>query len=469
MTAALSVRESPLVIILLVAAGLRLWGLNATSLWYDEVITMQVARADGLASLVNRLDRLDGTRAPLHPLVLQGWLRVFGPSDLAGRLFSVLCGVATIAVVFLLARDAFDVGTALWSAWLAAVCPPLIYYSQEARMYAWLVLLTCLSWLVFVRFRREPSPLSCSCYGLLLISLAYSHPLGLFMIAAHGLAYLLVRHSLMLSARRWLLIQLGVVLAVVPWLARYLDHGTDYPLPRYSLRFLLAVPIEYVGGNSWVLAVCLAIIAVGLRSGGRAAGPSRLAIASPVKNLVFVTWAAVPPISMYVYSALFQPVFGPARYHLFIAPAYLILLAHGLTRLPPAIRWPAAAAELGLALALLQTYSPVQKVDWRGFAAWLSERHPQQTADRISVVVHPGDPRFQREQLEVARYYLGPRFRVVPEGEAIEPTQTRQYITYEVSCLTQPPKDSASQPGAWQFSGLSVRAPTSRPPAAAQE
>jgi hypothetical protein len=460
---------SPLVIILLVAAGLRLWGLNATSLWYDEVITMQVARADDLASLVERLDRLDGTRAPLHPLVLQAWLRVFGPSDLAGRLCSVFCGVATIAVVFLLARDAFDVGTALWSGWLAAVCPPLIYYSQEARMYAWLVLLTCLSWLVFFRFRREASPLSCLCYGLLLTSLAYSHPLGLFMIAAHCLAYLLVRHNLMLSATRWLLIQFGVVLAVVPWLPPYLDHGTDYPLPRYSLRFLLAVPIEYVGGNSWVLAVCLAIIAVGLCSGGRAAGPSRLAIASPVENLVFIAWAAVPPILMYVYSGLFQPVFGPPRYHLFIAPAYLILLAHGLTRLPPAIRWPAAAAELGLALALLQTYSPVQKADWRGFAAWLTERHPQQIADRITVVVHPADPRFRREELEAARYYLEPRFHVVSEVEAIEPAQTQQSVSYEVSCLAQPQRLTSPETGAWQFYGLSVRSPTSRPSGAVQK
>jgi 4-amino-4-deoxy-L-arabinose transferase-like glycosyltransferase len=453
----MGVRDLPLVIILLIAAGLRLWGLNDASLWYDEVITMQVARADGLASLVERLDRLDGTRAPLYPLVLRAWLRAFGPTDLAGRSFSVVCGVATIAMVFLLARDAFDVGTALWSAWLAAVCPPLVYYSQEARMYAWLVLLTCLSWLAFFRFRREASPLSCLCYGLLLVSLAYSHPLGLFMIAAHGLAYLVVRRSLMLSARRWLLIQLGAVLAVVPWVPRYLDHGTDYPLPRYSLRFLLAVPIEYIGGNGWVLAICLAIIVVGLYPGRTAAGSSRLAIASPVENLIFIAWAAVPPILMYLYSALFEPVFGPPRYHLFIAPAYLILLAHGLTRLPAAIRWPAVAAGLALALGLVRTYSPVQKADWRGFAAWLSERHAQEIAERIIVVVHPGDPRFRREQLEVARYYLEPRFRVVPAGEAIEPARIRQDITYEVVCRAQPPKGATPRSGSSKFYGLNVR------------
>src|SRR5437667_47086 len=83
---------------------------------------------------------------------------------------------------------------------------------------AWLVLLTGLSWLVLLSFRPAARPTQGLAYGLLLISLAYSHPLGLFMIAAHGLAYLLVRPALRLPLRWWLMIQLAVVLAIVPWL-----------------------------------------------------------------------------------------------------------------------------------------------------------------------------------------------------------------------------------------------------------
>ncbi len=294
-------RALPFVAILSVAAGLRLWNLNAASLWYDEVVTMQVARADGPAALVERLDRIDGTRAPLHPLVLHAWLRVFGPSDLAGRAFSALCGLATVAVVYVIGRSAYDDRTGLWSAWLTAVCPPLVYYSQEARMYAWLVLLTALSWLVLLSFRQAAGTGRCVVYGLLLVSLAYSHPLGLFMIAAHGLAYLLVRPALRLTTLRWLVIQVGVVLAIAPWLRRYLDHGTDYPMPRYAIRYLLAVPIEYIGGNSLVLLVCLAIVAVGLVIAGRepSGDRRRLRIDHPAESLILIVWAAVPPVLMY--------------------------------------------------------------------------------------------------------------------------------------------------------------------------
>ena len=78
---------------------------------------------------------------PLHPLLLQGWLTMAGATDVAGRLFSAICGVATIGVVFLLARSGFDRPTGFWAAWLSALSPLLIYYSRETRMYAWLVLI----------------------------------------------------------------------------------------------------------------------------------------------------------------------------------------------------------------------------------------------------------------------------------------------------------------------------------------
>jgi len=455
------VRALHLTVILLIAAGLRLWGLDSTSLWYDEVVTMRVARAASPTAFLSRLDQLDGTRAPLHPLVLQAWLRVFGASDLAGRSFSALCGLATLVVIYRLGHQTFDEATARWAAWLAAVCPPLVYYSREARMYAWLTLLTCTSWLVFISFRRGAKPAHCLVYWLLLSSLVYSHPLGLFMVAAHGLAFLLVRRSLKLSLRAWLTIQVAVILAIAPWLSRYMDHGTDYAMPRYSIRFLLAVPIEYVGGNAIVGVICVAIIAFGLLSRRQIGLGHRPAIATAPEDLILIIWTASPPVLMYLYSSLFQPIFGPPRYHLFIAPAYLILLAHGLSKLPMMIRWPAVAAGLVLSLSLIRAdvYSQVVKADWRGLAGWLSQHEQSTAADGprqpITVVIHPSDPHFRREQLEAARYYLSPRFRMVAAGNSSLPTATEPATTYDIFCLTKPNQPPALN--AQTFHGIVAR------------
>ncbi len=442
--------------ILVAAATLRFWHLDASSLWYDEVVTMKVARAGGIRAMVAELDRIDGTRAPLHPLVLHAWLALAGPSDLAGRAFSALCGLATVGVVYRIGRDVFDAPTGLWAAWLSAVCPPLVYYSQEARMYAWLVLVTAVSWLLLLSFRRDAHPLRCGVYSLTLVALAYSHPLGLFMIAAHELAYLLVGRSLTLGVRRWLVIQVGVALAIAPWLRRYLDHGTDYPMPRYSLKYLLAVPIEYVGGNRLVLVVCLAIVALGLFHLVREpqTGRRRVLLDHPTENTILLAWAASAPVAMYVYSYLSQPIFGPSRYHLFIAPAYLLLLAYGLTRLPPLLRWPLAAAGLYLSLTLLHAYSPTLKADWRGLAAWLDREHPDASAHRIVVAVHPSDPRFPREQVDAARYYMGDRYRVVAAGSEDESAAAARYDVY---CLMRHQATAADGPARREFDGLVVK------------
>src|SRR5439155_17555367 len=84
--------------ILILATALRSWEIGRSSLWYDEVVTMRLARQPTPAALIRLLGQIDATRAPLHPLLLQGWIRAFGHSDASGRCFSALCGVATVAL-----------------------------------------------------------------------------------------------------------------------------------------------------------------------------------------------------------------------------------------------------------------------------------------------------------------------------------------------------------------------------------
>ena len=69
-----------LIFVLAIAAGLRFWGLSWLSFWYDEVVTMRLAQAPTPRDLIGRLMEIDATRAPLHPLLLQGWIHLFGAS-----------------------------------------------------------------------------------------------------------------------------------------------------------------------------------------------------------------------------------------------------------------------------------------------------------------------------------------------------------------------------------------------------
>ena len=66
---------------------------------------------------------------------------------------------------------------------------------------------------------------------------------------------------------------------------------------------------------------------------------------------MLLTWMIVPPVAMFVYSRVGRPIFGPPRYHMFIAPAYLTLLARGLCSCRRLVR-------LGLAAGAFASRSP---------------------------------------------------------------------------------------------------------------
>jgi hypothetical protein len=121
-------------------------------------------------------------------------------------------------------------------------------------------------------------------------------------------------------------------------------------------------------------------------------------------------WLALPPLLIYVYSRIAQPIFGPARYTLFVGPAYLILVARGLGKLPWPLSLVAAGAGAAVSGAMLASdvYRPGLKADWRAAAAYLDARDP----GAAIAVISANPPR--NVEAETARYYLEPRRLVIP-------------------------------------------------------
>jgi uncharacterized membrane protein len=400
----------PLTAILVLASMLRVFHLGWSSLWYDEIVTMRLARTESPPALLRLLDQIDATRAPLQPLLLQGWVSIFGPSDLSGRSFSAFCGILTVAVVYWVGLRAFDATTGLWAAWLSAISPPLVYYSREVRMYAWLVLVTCLAWGLLFSHGNSPRIGKLVLYGLSLIAIAYSHPLGLLMIGALGLASLLNRRAFRISWRSWLRTHLAVAAAVVPWVGKYLDHAPESTTGLLSLRFLLGMPIGFIGGNFATLVLCVPLIAYGLCGFQRREGGGfRVVTEGGAAAVSLWIWLLIPPVVLYLYSRVAHPIFGPARYTLFVGPAFLILVARGLSRLAWPLSIAVAAGGVALSVVMLrdEVYRPDLKADWRTAAAFLNTRDPGSPV-AILASTPSGDT-----ELETARYYLGPDRRLV--------------------------------------------------------
>jgi mannosyltransferase len=391
--------------IALVAAGLRFHQLGRLSFWYDEVVTMRLARAGNPGEVVDRLFEIDATRAPLHPLLLQIWLRFFGTSEFAARSFSVLCGIATVALVYQIGRAAVDARAGLYAAWLAALSPILVVYAREARMYAWLVLVTCLCWRLLLAMRHSFTVSKGAAYVCCLAALVYSHPLGLLMWAALACAGLLDVRATQLGGRRWILIHLATTILILPWIGHYFDHPPEFLSDRLPLRFLLGTPIGFVGGNAVLLLGLVSLIALGII--GRVRDSTRSSSEAIRVSVILLCWLILPPVALYAYSWLFHPVFGPARYTVFVAPVYLVLVASGLSRLPAWARYPVL---IGLAIASClalspSVYDPELKADWRDFSLEIAELRSPNPNSKVAVIVASTVPE-RNVEVETARYYL---------------------------------------------------------------
>ena len=120
------------------AFGLRLWGLTATSLWYDETFMLYHAQqgvVDGVLGLLREDNAL-----PLHGLLLALWVGIAGSGEFAARYLSVLLGTIAAPLVLRLGGALTGRRFGGWGAALAyATLPIHVYYAQEVRMYALVV------------------------------------------------------------------------------------------------------------------------------------------------------------------------------------------------------------------------------------------------------------------------------------------------------------------------------------------
>ncbi len=115
--------------IMTLAFGVRVFGLAEQSFTADEVAEIGIART----SLLDILHTRDGF-PPLYHFILHGWLRLFN-SDLAARWLSALLGCASVFAMWQLAPGLEGRKEKFWTAFLLALSPFHIWYSQEARAY----------------------------------------------------------------------------------------------------------------------------------------------------------------------------------------------------------------------------------------------------------------------------------------------------------------------------------------------
>ncbi len=336
--------------ILVLAAALRFYRIDAQSLWNDEGNSARIAERS-VALIV------EGAAGDIHPplyyLTLHVWRGVFGTGEAALRGLSAVFGLIAVGLAFLLGRHLFEARVGLIAAFLAAVNPFQIDYSQEARMYMMLTAIGAAAAYLLVRLLdfwsltpriHIPHRRYYVLYVAAMAAGLYTHYAFPFVFIVHFgvvLAWSFYRPGRALARMgSWLPLALGAATLFLPWLPIAIRQIAGWPSQ--------AAPVDAGGALIETFRTFLL---------GRTIPPDEASVASIVAALFLAmsVWtpdafdepepdwdSTVPralrsgaialylllPIALVFGFGLFRPAY--LKFLLVGAPAFCLLLARGI-------------------------------------------------------------------------------------------------------------------------------------------
>ena len=320
-----------LLALLALATAVRMYRIQAQSVWFDEAFMIHAGQAPWPEVLW-----AEPNHPPLYALFLYGVIRLCGDSAFALRWSSAMLGVAAVALAARLAQRLFNRRAALFAAFLAAFSPILWWASQEIRMYILMALLTLIvaeGWHDVIA-APSPSPrawLKLWVAELLLLYTQLSSPAAVLWLNAATLVAWTIRRRLQPDWRVWIGGQAGVLLLWAPWVAFYflrVKTGADILPAPPQVNLTLASTIwqafwsaswEMVGHEPILMGLSALVLVLSLL-----AIPWRTAAARwLVFHVIALTTSVVAGLIL-----LQKSLHG--RYLVLIAPLLLVLIGGGL-------------------------------------------------------------------------------------------------------------------------------------------
>lgn len=422
--------------ITVLGAALRLYQIGTQSLWFDELVSLSIARLP-IQEVVFSPASID---PPLFYVLLHFWLHL-GSADGIVRLLPAFCGVATIPAIYALGRQLVGARAGLVAALIFAIAPLQLYHAQEVRMYPQLILLSTLSILAFVRAEASARPRDWTIWVILMALALYTHTFAGLLLLALDADGLLESHEGKRNLRLLVLSNAAIACLLLPWALLWLQKlqwllpalwltppSIAAPLLTLSLfvfGYTLSLPI-----NALALFVTLLTLVFVLTAGWRAMRNRAIHQGNAVRLLLLVmsiplvvTWLVSQWHSVYVDRLLLES-----------SPALYLLLAWGIVESDrrSVIRVCAAA---GLLLVFLAAFNYYADLDYarpplRDVIAYVEEHR---TSDEL--VVHTSDSSFL-----AGRYYGVPgdhRFLYNSADQWLTPDLMRElHVPFETDAET---------------------------------
>jgi uncharacterized membrane protein len=316
--------------ILLVGTFLRLYRLDEQSLWFDELHSIIPTAPDSDWYSIIQYSKSD--QPPLFFLLLHFWYKILPYSELSGKIFCAFLGVLGVVAMYFLGKQASNSSLGLASAFITSVNLFHIYYSQELRFYSLLFLLTCISFIYFLRLIENTTLRNQIVFCTASTLLLYTHYFAIVVVMTQALIFLLVylfeRKGIKFLGNGFLC-AVTTFLFFLPWLSTVVkDSGiSKFWIRDEGLAFFPETFMRYFNGW-WGLAfkvhftwLLFFVFLAGLLSIVKNTAKAH-------DRITILGWLLLTLVIPYLYSIAKLPLMLD-RYTIITLPAVLLITASG--------------------------------------------------------------------------------------------------------------------------------------------
>jgi 4-amino-4-deoxy-L-arabinose transferase-like glycosyltransferase len=217
--------SAALLAVCIVGTAFRFATLGVQSFDFDESYTVGIVLNGSLGHALQMVPITESS-PPLYYVLAWFWSQIFGLGEFGIRSLSALLGAALVAVAYFIGRRLGSHRAGLIAALLVAVNPLMVWYSQEARTYALLALLSALSFWAFVRALDQAEPRSMALWAIASSLAVLSHYFAAFLVGPEAVWLVLA------TRRRSAILATAAVAAVgaalVPLVISQADNRTQW-------------------------------------------------------------------------------------------------------------------------------------------------------------------------------------------------------------------------------------------------
>jgi hypothetical protein len=392
------------VIVLLLAALLRIYHLNLQGLWGDEGWSVEFSASSNPSIVTQRL--VDDLHPPFYFILLSWWRQVAGDSELAMRLLTVFPAILTVALIDRIGRKLFSPMAGVLAGLVLALSDKHIMLAQEVRHYPFAFMLMALTTWVFFLWIDHPTRQRTMLYATLIILGVYTHYYTILVVVIQVIYALLALRPLRRVRQLCVIISLSL-LAFIPWFfvaiyqLQIRPEGIlhSMPLAWSTLEFLsidfLGRPVILGGGL-----LTLGLLVFHFNHDERSQW--QISLADLPRAWYVVVWFVLP-IALSILIFPFVTVLTDRNMALLLLPIAL-LIGRGMTSFQPSGR---------LFLAVLLTVNGLTSLDsyfvhppWRTLSQYVADNYP--TGEPVIMDVAGGD--------KAMDYHL---HQLLPEGTTI--------------------------------------------------